>query len=126
MTFLFDGLGVLAAALWIKLALPLIARWWGIPFRAAFWQEDVYELKLSRWQFVVFYGVAMFGVGGFLLSVPDELRTVVLYKGWVARLQVVGFSLAFPTFFGIAIAYYCAPTAEDKSPVTELGLSRKE
>jgi hypothetical protein len=118
---------VSAALLWVWFAGPWIARSFGIPVQAAFWRMDRQKQRLTRLQFVVAFGVLIFGVGLFIFNCDSEtIQRVLLEKRWTARFAYLGFSLALSVFMGIIIGFVCAPAQIDEPQVTDLGLSRRK
>ena len=115
-----------AAFLWVCFVGPWFARLFGIPVRAAFWKIDQRKERLSRFQFVWAFGVLIFGIGMFIFNLDwGILHRVLLEKQWSAKLIELGFEFALSVFMGIVIAFWCAPTQMDESPVTELDLSQR-
>jgi hypothetical protein len=116
-----------AALLWVCFVGPWVVRLCGIPVRAAFWTKNGQDHHLTRFQFIWAFGVLVFGVGMFIFSLaPDVIQRVLLEKRWGAKLADLGFSLAITVFMGIIIAFWCAPTQTDDSPVTTLDLSGRK
>ena len=116
-----------AALLWVIFVGPWLARSLGIPVRAAFWKTDRRDMRLTRFQFVWAYGVLIFGIGLFLFNLDSEtLRRLFLERQWSARLADVGFEFGLTIFMAIVVAFWCAPTQADQSPVTELDLSKRD
>lgn len=115
-----------AAFLWVCFVGPWLARLFGIPVRAAFWKMDRENERLTRFQFVWAFGVLVFGVGLSIFNLDlDILHKVLLEKAWSAKMIDLGFEFALSVFMGIVIAFWCAPTQMDESPVTELDLSER-
>src|SRR3569833_2844830 len=115
-----------AAILWICLVGPWLARLFGIPIRAAFWRPDRQSQQLTRLQIVCAYGVLIFGIGLSIFNLDsDILHRVLSEKSWSAKLIDLGFQIALSTFMGIVIAFWCAPTQINESPVTKLDLSER-
>ena len=116
-----------AALLWICFVGPWISRMCGIPVRAAFWTMNRQTQRLTRFQFVLAFGVLIIGVGMFIFSLDsDIIQRVLLEKRWSEKLAELAFSLALSVFMGIVIGLICAPTQIDESPVTKLDLSRRQ
>lgn len=123
---LVDFARISAALLWVCFVGPWIARLCGIPVRASFWTMDRPSHRLTRFQFVWAFGVLLIGVGMFIFSCDSDLiQRVLLEKHWSAKLLDLGFSLALSVFMGIVIGFWCAPTQNDESSVTGLGLSQR-
>jgi hypothetical protein len=115
-----------AALLWVWFVGPWIARLCGIPVRAAFWRMDRQNPHLTRPQFVWAFGVLVYGVGMFIFNFGSyAILRVLLEKRWSARLVDLGFALALSIFMGIVIGFWCAPTQNGESPLTELDLSQR-
>jgi hypothetical protein len=124
---LFKCGNVLAAYVWICFIGPWLARLCGIPVPTEFWKKDWQKMHFSRLRFVWAFGVLIFGFGMFLFNLDhDVVNRVLLDRRWSAKLSDVAFALAFSIFMTSVIAFWCAPTLSDKSPVTELGLSRRQ
>jgi uncharacterized BrkB/YihY/UPF0761 family membrane protein len=116
-----------AALLWVCLVGPWIARLCGIPVRAAFWTMDRQGRRLTRFQFIWAFGVLVIGVGMFIFSLDSDTIQRVLLEKWLgAKLAYLGFSFALSIFMGVVIAFWCAPTQADESPVTKLDLSPRQ
>lgn len=114
------------AFLWVCFVGPWLARLFGIPVRAAFWKMGRQNERLTRFQFVWAFGVLVFGVGLFIFNLDlDNLHKVLLEEPWSAKLIDLIFEFALSVFMGIVIAFWCAPTQMDESPVTELDLSER-
>jgi hypothetical protein len=123
LVFIARGSGAL---LWVAFVGPWIARLCGIPVRAAFWRVDRQSQRLTRAQFVLAFGVLIFGVGMSMFNLDsDTIHRVLLEKRWSAKIIDLGLEIALSVFMGIVIGFWCAPTQIGESPVIELDLSQR-
>jgi hypothetical protein len=56
----------------------------------------------------------------------DVIQRVLLEKRWSAKLADLGSMLAITVFMGVVIGFWCAPTQNGESPITELDLSQRK
>ena len=83
--------------------------------------------RISRPQFVCAFGVLVIGVGMFIFGLDsDVIQRVLLEKRWSAKLADLGSMLAITVFMGVVIGFWCAPTQNGESPITELDLSQRK
>jgi hypothetical protein len=124
---LVDFVRVPAALLWVCIVGPWIARFCGIPVRAAFWTMERQGHHLTRFQFVFAFGVLVVGVGMFIFSLDSDLiQRVLLERQLSAKMADLSTMLGLTVFMGIVIGFWCAPTQAGESPVTELDLFRRK
>lgn len=111
-----------AAVLWILFVGPSVSTLCGISVRPEFWKMNRQQEPLTRFQFVLAFGVLNWGIGIFLLNSSDSILRVAVEKHLNAQLFDLGLSLALSLLLGIVIGLACARTQIGESPVTKLGI----